>query len=185
MAPAAAINEPFLLSSYSATQRTSKSGLKIKNQRRQAGVYASYQKPSNNSDGFVSVAAQSDGVHVLDVCCFSWGLSSAVHLRYFFQVSTLHPIISHTLGPATTFACAPLTQHRPSKNTHTTYVVITSSSDVEAEHLGKTIWKWTENLSSSPSADRSSSSKSPHETTVVSYPIHVLHPEGYSVTTRE
>lgn len=61
MTAVAAINEPFLLSTYSVTQRTSKSS------KRQTGIYASYQKPSSNSDGFVSVAAQSDGVHVLDV----------------------------------------------------------------------------------------------------------------------
>ncbi|KAF9450156.1 hypothetical protein P691DRAFT_665850 [Macrolepiota fuliginosa MF-IS2] len=138
----AAINEPFLLSSYSVIQRS-----KIKNQRRQTGVYASYQKPSSNSDGFVSVAAQADGVHVVDV-------------------ATLHPIISHTLGPSTTFACAPLTQHQSSKNTHTTYAVIASSPDVETECQGKTIWKWIENLSG-PLTDRSSSSsKNQHETLV-------------------
>lgn len=53
----AAINDPFLLSTHSVTKRISQS----------AGVWASYQKPSSSPDGFVSVAVQSDGVHVLDV----------------------------------------------------------------------------------------------------------------------
>ncbi len=67
MAPAAAINEPFLLSNYSVTQISSKSSSGSKNRLQQASVSASYQKPSGSSDGFVSVAAQSDGIHVVDV----------------------------------------------------------------------------------------------------------------------
>jgi len=68
MAPTAVINEPFLLSNYSATQNSSKSSLGSENRLQQASVCASYQKPNASSDGFVSVAAQSDGIHVVDVC---------------------------------------------------------------------------------------------------------------------
>ncbi|XP_006456684.1 hypothetical protein AGABI2DRAFT_211731 [Agaricus bisporus var. bisporus H97] len=145
MAPGAAINDPFLLSTYSVTKRTSQL----------SSVYASYQKPSSSSDGFVSVAVQSDGVHVLDV-------------------TTLHPIISRTLGPSTTFACAPLTQHKSSKNIHTTYAAIASSPDIESENKGRTLWKWTENLSG-PLTDHSSSSKNQRETMVVSHLVSGLY----------
>jgi len=68
MAPTAVINEPFLLSNYSVTQNSSKSSSESENRLQQASVCASYQKPSTSSDGFVSVAAQSDGIHVVDVC---------------------------------------------------------------------------------------------------------------------
>jgi len=68
MAPTAVINEPFLLSNYSVTQNSSKSRSGSENRLQQASVCASYQKPSASSDGFVSVAAQSDGIHVVDVC---------------------------------------------------------------------------------------------------------------------
>ncbi|KAF7775824.1 hypothetical protein Agabi119p4_4217 [Agaricus bisporus var. burnettii] len=145
MAPGAAINDPFLLSTYSVTKRTSQL----------SSVYASYQKPSSSSDGFVSVTVQSDGVHVLDV-------------------TTLHPIISRTLGPSTTFACAPLTQHKSSKNIHTTYAAIASSPDIESENKGRTLWKWTENLSG-PLTDHSSSSKNQRETLVVSHLVSGLY----------
>ncbi|KXN89507.1 hypothetical protein AN958_05669 [Leucoagaricus sp. SymC.cos] len=154
MAPAASINEPFLLSNYSVTALLSKSASRSKNSRRQTGVHASYQKPTTASDGFVSVAAQADGVHVLDV-------------------ATLHPIISHTLGPSTSFACAPLTQHQPSKNIHTTFAVIASSPEIDSKHHGRMIWKWNENLSS-PLVERPSS-RNQHQALVVPHLIAGLY----------
>jgi len=68
MAPTAVINEPFLLSNYSVTQNSSRPSSEPGNRLQQASVCASYQKPSASSDGFVSVAAQSDGIHIVDVC---------------------------------------------------------------------------------------------------------------------
>ncbi|PFH50149.1 hypothetical protein AMATHDRAFT_48133 [Amanita thiersii Skay4041] len=112
-------------------------------------VIATYNHPlfaSTNTD-YVSVAVQSDGAHVI-------------------QLSTLRPVISHTLGPSTTFASPPLTVSDNKTHTHTTYAVIQSSSDLREGQLpGKTIWIWTENLSSSI-ADRAEAHKKKAAVTV-------------------
>ncbi|KAF4619578.1 hypothetical protein D9613_004793 [Agrocybe pediades] len=114
------INEPFVLSSYSSSSSRGK-----KAQKYTPGVYASaYQsQKANGSDGYVTVAVQADGVHVLDV-------------------STLHPVISHTLGPSTSFSCPPLSCPS-SSNASTTYAVIASSPELSSqEESGRTLWVW-------------------------------------------
>jgi hypothetical protein len=64
----ASIGEPFLLASYGVTQRLQKSA-KAGKSNLGANVYASHDKfASGSSDGYVTVTAQGDGVHVLDVC---------------------------------------------------------------------------------------------------------------------
>lgn len=92
-----------------------------------------------------SLAVQSDGVHVI-------------------ELSTLRPIISHTLGPSTSFACSPLTVSEG--HIHTIYAPIQSSSELsdEQEH-GRTIWVWREDLSSSI-ADRAEAHKKKVSVTV-------------------
>ncbi|KAF8345593.1 hypothetical protein F5887DRAFT_965799 [Amanita rubescens] len=92
-----------------------------------------------------SLAVQSDGVHVI-------------------ELSTLRPIISHTLGPSTSFACSPLTVS--DGHIHTIYAPIQSSSELsdEQEH-GRTIWVWREDLSSTI-ADRAEAHKKKVSVTV-------------------
>ncbi|KAJ3517602.1 hypothetical protein NLJ89_g407 [Agrocybe chaxingu] len=93
-----------------------------------AGVYASSHQKSNSSDGYVTVAAQADGVHVLDV-------------------SDLHPVISHTLGPSTSFQCPPLSVASSSTRT-TTYAIISTSTELSsAEESGRTLWAWEDDSS--------------------------------------
>jgi hypothetical protein len=53
--------EPFVLASYSASQKFVLSGSK------EPFVYAKYSKGTGRSDGYVTVTAQGDGVHVLNV----------------------------------------------------------------------------------------------------------------------
>ncbi|KAE9407182.1 hypothetical protein BT96DRAFT_874785 [Gymnopus androsaceus JB14] len=117
----ASVGEPFVLSSYSTTKKTSKS----------ASIFASHHKAGGISEGYVTVAAQGDGIHVLDL-------------------STLHPVISHTLGPTTAFSCPSVTLSELQGADHicTTYAGISSEDEYD-----RTVWMWKENLSSSV-ADR-------------------------------
>lgn len=55
------VGEPFLLSSYGLPPRL------FKSQKNVSSIYAAYEKVSEKSEGHVTVAAQGDGVHVLDV----------------------------------------------------------------------------------------------------------------------
>ncbi|KAJ7722274.1 hypothetical protein DFH07DRAFT_857014 [Mycena maculata] len=133
----ASIGEPFLLASYGAAQRFQKSKATGKSN---ANVYATHEKiASGSSDGYATVTAQGDGVHVLDL-------------------STLHPVISHTLGPSTSFSCASVTVgFKGQQNVCATYAAIASSADVNSEDCGRTLWMWRENLSSI--GDRASQKK--------------------------
>ncbi|CCM01750.1 uncharacterized protein FIBRA_03816 [Fibroporia radiculosa] len=85
---------------------------------------------NHKGSGFATVAAQGDGIHILDL-------------------STLHPAISHTLGPNTTFSCPPVTQtsRRNGVDICTTFAVVESSPDVLQKEGGRTVWKWEEQLS--------------------------------------
>ncbi|KAF9461998.1 hypothetical protein BDZ94DRAFT_1262189 [Collybia nuda] len=136
------IGEPFLLSTYATSQRLQKSaGRKGKKQKLSANVFATHEKASGSSDGYATVTAQADGIHILDI-------------------STLHPVISHTLGPSTTFSCPAITIKtiQGADNVYSTYAVIESSSELDAEENGRTVWMWRENTSGSL-ADRATQKK--------------------------
>ncbi|KAJ7118777.1 hypothetical protein C8R44DRAFT_853923 [Mycena epipterygia] len=138
----ASVGEPFLLANYGVAQRLKKSKAAGKTQSPGSNVYATHEKiASSSSDGYVTVTAQGDGVHVLDL-------------------STLHPVISHTLGPSTSFSCPSVTLGVPEgqQNICATYSAIASSTDVTLEDCGRTIWVWRENLSSTV-GDRASQKK--------------------------
>lgn len=67
-----AVSEPYLLSSYTLPKRVSRSGSKSF-----ANAYATHhQATTNTADGYVTVTAQGDGVHVLDVSTCSVGSPS-------------------------------------------------------------------------------------------------------------
>ncbi|KAJ6582836.1 hypothetical protein B0H10DRAFT_897137 [Mycena sp. CBHHK59/15] len=137
----ASIGEPFLLASYAVTQRLQKS-MNTGESERVANLCATHEKiASGSSDGYVTVTAQGDGVHVLDL-------------------STLHPVISHTLGPSTGFSCPSVTLGvlEGDQNIYSTYSAIASSSDVTQDDCGRTIWLWRENISSTI-GDRASQKK--------------------------
>ncbi|KAJ7243378.1 hypothetical protein B0H12DRAFT_1236417 [Mycena haematopus] len=136
----ASIGEPFHLAAYGVSQRLQKS--KTISQRSIANIFATHEKTASGSrDGYVTVTAQGDGVHVLDL-------------------STLHPVISHTLGPSTSFSCPSVTLGvtEVQQNVCATYSAIASSPDLASEDCGRTIWTWRENLSS-PAGDRASQTK--------------------------
>ncbi|KAL0950072.1 hypothetical protein HGRIS_010076 [Hohenbuehelia grisea] len=122
------IGEPFVLSNHSLAQYSEKS-----NKRGQEApvenIYATFSK--FHGDEFVTVTAQRDGLHVLDI-------------------STTNPTISHTLGPSTVFACPAVTRFTVDGSRHlcTTLAAIQTSPDIEASEAGKIIWAWREDLSS-------------------------------------
>ncbi|KAF5387687.1 hypothetical protein D9615_000759 [Tricholomella constricta] len=127
----ASISEPFVLSTYGASQQLPKSGTGSKKQRASASVFATHENVSGSSDGYATVTAQADGIHILDI-------------------STLHPVISYTLGPSTSFSCPAIMRNtqQGADSICTTYAAINTSADITAEESGRTIWMWTENLSS-------------------------------------
>ncbi|KAG5635014.1 hypothetical protein H0H81_012717 [Sphagnurus paluster] len=127
----ASIGEPFVLSTYGTSQKLPRASVTISKKREPASVFATYGKASGSSDGYATVTAQADGVHILDI-------------------STLHPVISHTLGPATTFSCPAVTCNTKQgvESICTTYAAIDNSADISADEIGRTIWMWRENLSS-------------------------------------
>ncbi|KAI0650437.1 hypothetical protein C8Q79DRAFT_1083841 [Trametes meyenii] len=118
---AATVQEPFLLSSYpeSATHRKHSA----------APLHVSL--PSTGDAGpLVTVAVHGDGVHVLDT-------------------TTLHPAVSHSLGPASSFSCPSATRitRRDGSRVCTTYAVLEAGPDVQLDGKGKTIVMWEEALS--------------------------------------
>ncbi|KAJ7702224.1 hypothetical protein B0H17DRAFT_1327195 [Mycena rosella] len=152
----ASIGEPFLLASYAVAQRLKKSKATAKApQRAGASVSATHGKiASGSSDGYVTVTAQGDGVHVLDL-------------------STLHPVASHTLGPSTSFSCASvsLSVLEGDQNICATYAAIASAADVTLDDCGRTLWVWRENLSSAI-GDRASQKK---KAAVMPHPISEIY----------
>lgn len=55
------ISDPFVLSSYTSSSRGKLS------QKNAPGIYATSYSKSNSADGFVTVAAKADGLHIVDV----------------------------------------------------------------------------------------------------------------------
>lgn len=79
-------------------------------------------------------------------------------LYIYVQISTLHPVISHTLGPSTTFACPAITCHTQEDDICAIYAAIASSSDIPMEECGRTIWMWRQKMSG-PLEDTTSQKK--------------------------
>ncbi|PBK93853.1 hypothetical protein ARMGADRAFT_1062677 [Armillaria gallica] len=136
------IQEPFSLSTYATSRRLQKKSQK----GGKSSVYASHTTTPTSSDGYVTVTAQGDGVHTLDV-------------------STMHPIVSHTLGPATSFSC-PSISHCSLDGAgpvYTTYAAIASSSDLPKEEENRTIWLWKDDPSTNLAESKKKSFLMPHE----------------------
>ncbi|KAF5365125.1 hypothetical protein D9757_012609 [Collybiopsis confluens] len=134
----ASVGEPFILSTYRLPTKVSKGS---KNRNPLSSIFATYHGGGGHSEGYVTVAAQGDGVHVLNL-------------------STLHSITSHTVGPTTAFLCPAVTRSELQGADHicTTYAAVASSSDIAEDDYNRTIWMWRENLSSSI-ADRAAQKK--------------------------
>lgn len=149
--------EPFIFSTYGPTTKPPKG---FKNRRFASSLFASYHGAGGTCEGYVTVAAQGDGVHALDVRrtdTFEAGYVSDIP-----QLSTLHPIISHTLGSTTSFSfsCAAVTRTelQGADRIFSTYAAVSSSSDLSEDDLNRTMWMWRESSSSSI-ADRAAQKK--------------------------
>ena len=56
--------------------------------------------------------------------------------------------MSHTLGPAISFACPPLTLRATSSSSvSTTYAMIAASSELSPEESGRILWVWQDDNS--------------------------------------
>jgi hypothetical protein len=77
------IGEPFLLATYTSTIR----GIHLLTK---PGVYATVSQKSS-SDDHVTVAVQADGVHILDVGCFTLHLTNGFDWNIVFRY--LHCIL--------------------------------------------------------------------------------------------
>ncbi|TFK28968.1 hypothetical protein FA15DRAFT_664615 [Coprinopsis marcescibilis] len=146
------IEEPFQLANYTSSFRWKEKKSTLDH------VYVSQLSgPLSKSrrEGFVTVSAQGDGVHIVDI-------------------STLHPLVSHTLGPSASFSCPSLTTEAE-ENQYITYAVIESSSEsTSTKDSGRVIWKWN----SKPEAVASvTESQKKTAKTIVPAPqrIHGLH----------
>lgn len=59
-------------------------------------------------------------------------------------MAEIHPIIAHTLGAGTTFACAAAST--VADGVCTTYVAIAAAPDLPAELAGRAVWAWASAL---------------------------------------
>ncbi|OSX59323.1 hypothetical protein POSPLADRAFT_1075545 [Postia placenta MAD-698-R-SB12] len=101
-------------------------------------------------------------------------VSGLLSLLPVLRLATLHPAISHTLGPSTTFSCPPVTRISTSEGlrTCTTYAVVESSPDIDKEDRGRTVWVWEEQLSGGVMSRDMSAKK---RTAVMPRPISHIH----------
>ncbi|KAI0677249.1 hypothetical protein C8Q78DRAFT_1088267 [Trametes maxima] len=149
---AATVQEPFLLSSYPESA--------VHRKHSAAPVYASLPS-SSDADPFVTVAVHGDGVHVLDT-------------------SMLHPAVSHTLGPSTSFSCSPATRitRRNGVRVCTTYAVLEAGSDVRPDAKGKTVVAWEEAVSGVTGSEDLPGEKN-KRVAVAPHPVSHIYAPGY------
>ncbi|KIY50665.1 hypothetical protein FISHEDRAFT_71704 [Fistulina hepatica ATCC 64428] len=145
IAMSASVSDPFLLASY--RHKPSKRPGK---ERQTCSVLASHSI-GGAADGYLTVAVQGDGVHVLDI-------------------SAVRSVVSQSLGPSSSFSCRPVTHCVGS--TYTTYAVPASSSDLDSIHAEKSIWKWTQDISGS------NVGRLPKKSLLLSHDIKELHAHG-------
>ncbi|KAH6902835.1 hypothetical protein BKA70DRAFT_1374288 [Coprinopsis sp. MPI-PUGE-AT-0042] len=146
------VEDPFQLSSYTSSSRWKGKKSSLDH------VYITQLNSSlskSRKEGYVTVATQADGVHLVDI-------------------STLHPLVSHTLGPSTSFSCPAITLETAADH-YATYAVINSSPDLaSADEAGRVVWKWDQKPGSVSSMTESQ--KRPSKA-IISPPhrIHSLH----------
>ncbi|KAF8272086.1 hypothetical protein EI94DRAFT_1567074 [Lactarius quietus] len=120
-----AIGEPFLLSSYDIPSRVSSGS------RSHHGIYVVHEPSSGakakSREGFATVTAQGDGVHVVDI-------------------SDSHVAGSYAFGPSTTFAGPSVSRIITENGTRVRriYAAVEQSSGVRSEDQGRVIWSWDE-----------------------------------------
>ncbi|KAL4247039.1 Nucleolar protein 11 [Abortiporus biennis] len=142
-----AINDPFVLATYPQNKSPKKPASSYRN------VYVTHQQASSSkSDGYATVAAQGDGIHVL-------------------ELSTLHPAASTSLGPQTTFSCPPVSRIRLTDGSRECEVtaVLETAQDLPSDGAGRTLRRWRQNLSGE------SFSKDALRTHTIKHPVSSLY----------
>ncbi|KDQ08863.1 hypothetical protein BOTBODRAFT_191478 [Botryobasidium botryosum FD-172 SS1] len=128
----ASISEPFALASYSISARSTPSD---------SLSSVSVSHTSSTEDGYATLTVQGDGVHIMNL-------------------STLNPVLSHTLGPSTTFSCPAVTSvsqdKKSGKEVLITYAVVEAAPEVKEDEAGRTAWIWRETSSSNLSQKKRS-----------------------------
>lgn len=130
------IGEPFLLASYGLSKNLPKCTGDLN--RGSSYVTATFADGTKGADGYATVTAQGDGVHVLDVSLSMLNYDLCCFIDCAGQVSSLHPVVSHTLGPSTSFSSPAISRNT---DTHTvTYAVPETSPDLDSDEAGRTVW---------------------------------------------
>ncbi|KAF9644503.1 hypothetical protein BDM02DRAFT_3190540 [Thelephora ganbajun] len=117
------VNDPFLLASYSISRRLlNPKSSKNPDANPSSNIHITYT--DSKSDGYATATVQGDGIHLLDI-------------------SSLHPVLSHTLGPSTTFTCPAVSNilDIDGKKYCDIYIAVTDAPDVPAEDAGCVVWK--------------------------------------------
>ncbi|KAH6912477.1 hypothetical protein BKA70DRAFT_1530271 [Coprinopsis sp. MPI-PUGE-AT-0042] len=147
------IEDPFQLSSYTSSSRWKGKKSSLDH------VYISQLNSSlskSRKEGYVTVATQADGVHLVDI-------------------STLHPLVSHTLGPSTSFSCPAITLETAADH-YATYAVVDSSPDLaSANEAGRVVWKWDQKPGSVSSMTESQKKRLSKAIISPPHRIHSLH----------
>lgn len=66
MRATASISEPFVLSTYGTSHQLPRT-VTNKKTKGPASVFATHETASGSSDGYATITAQADGIHILDV----------------------------------------------------------------------------------------------------------------------
>ncbi|KAI0347456.1 hypothetical protein BDW22DRAFT_1351894 [Trametopsis cervina] len=145
------IGDPFLLSSYSVSQKAG--SFAASGPSKLTSIYASHHN-GLSPEGYVVATAQGDGLHILDP-------------------STLHPIVSHTLGPSTVFSCPAVSRIAPSSegSRSSTYAVLENAQGINPNERGRTVRVWIDDASgegTSSVQQRMFSSVLPHRVSRIS-----------------
>lgn len=130
------IDEPFQLSNYTSSYR-GKQKAAVPEHIFARSIKTSSSKSKNVKEGLVTVAAQADGIHLVDI-------------------SSLHSVVSHTLGPSTSFSCPAVSLALPNEQ-YATYAAIETSTELSnSEEAGRVVWKWNDTLSSGSDTQKES-----------------------------
>lgn len=132
------IGEPFQVSSYPVPTKT-------RQEKAHHPIYVSY---GHNYSDHATVTVQAEGIHVVDVSFLDscWKL---VNRDLIFQLSELHPVVSHTCGSNVTFS-GPANSRCTSEDDGgicTTYAVVSSAPEVAAKNKDRTVWIMRQKIS--------------------------------------
>jgi len=125
------IGEPFQVSSYPVPTKT-------RHQKAHNLTYASY---SREFPGHATVTVQAEGIHIIDVS-FLNSCRDALMVIFYFQLSELHTVASHTCGSNVAFSGPAISRCTPEADGRicTTYALVSSAPEVTVKNRDRTLW---------------------------------------------